>query len=136
MSSGAQRPRAQWSFPNHLLKNPNFKSHLTEQFKYFITENDTPGVSPSLLWETAKAVIRGLTISFSARVKKKQRAEQQKLEEKLCNLQGEFNLNPSEDLRLQIDATTAALDTLLSKEAQTSILFAKQMMHEFRNKSS
>ena len=41
-----------------------------------------------LLWETAKAVIRGLTISFSASVKKKQRAEQQKLEQQLCKLQG------------------------------------------------
>lgn len=25
MSSGVQRPRAQWRFPNHLTKNPNFR---------------------------------------------------------------------------------------------------------------
>ena len=136
LSSRVQRPRAQWRFPNHLIKNPDFKQYFTEQFNYFITENNTPGVSPNLLWETAKAVIRGFTISFSANLKKKRRAEQQNLEQKLSKLQGDFNANPSADLRLQIDATTAALDTLLSKEAQKSLLFAKHRMYEFGNKPS
>lgn len=91
---------------------------------------------PNLLWETTKAVICGFTISSSANLKKKQRAEQQTLEEKLSKLQGDFNVNPSEDLRLQIDATASALDTLLSKEAQNSLLIAKHRMYEFGNKSS
>lgn len=136
MSGRAQSIRGQWRFPNHLLKNPNFKTYLIEQFNYFITENSTPDVPPSLLWETAKAVMRGSTISFLVGLKKKQRAEQQLLEEQLNKLQGEFNLKPSEGLRLQIDTTTAALDTLLSKEAQKSILFGKHKMYEFGNKPS
>ncbi len=75
MSSGVQHPRAQWRFPKHLIKDPKFKQYFIEQFNYFMTENDTPDMSPNLLWETAKAVIRGLTISFSVNLKKKQGAE-------------------------------------------------------------
>lgn len=40
------------------------------------------------------------------------------------------------DLRLQIDAVTTVLDSLLSKEAQKSILLARQRMYEFGNKAS
>lgn len=59
-------PRAQWRSPNCLIKNPDFKRYFTEQLSYFITENNTLGVSPNLLWETAEAVNRGFTVSFSA----------------------------------------------------------------------
>lgn len=93
LSSRAQRPWMQWRFPNYLIKNPDFKRYFTEQFNYFITENNTPDISPNLLWETAKSVIHGFTIYFSAYLKKKQRAEQQNLEQKLSKLQGEFNAN-------------------------------------------
>lgn len=93
-------------------------------------------MSLNLLWETVKAVVCGFTISFSSNLKKRQRAKQQCLESQLSKLQGEFILNPSEDLRCQIDATTTALDTLLSTEAQRSILFAKHKRYEFGNKSN
>lgn len=63
----------------------------------------------SRLWETTK-IICGFTFSFSANLKEKQGAEQQILEQQLSELQGDFNLNPSEDLRPQTDTTTAALD--------------------------
>lgn len=134
MSGKVQRPQWQWRFPNH-LKNPAYKLYVTEQFHQFISENDTPDVSPNLLWETAKAVIRGFTMSFSSNLKKQQRAKQQCLKSQLSKLQGEFILNPSEDLIRQIDATTTALDTLLSTEAQRSILFAKHNLYESGNKS-
>uniref|UniRef100_A0AAQ5YXN0 Uncharacterized protein n=1 Tax=Amphiprion ocellaris TaxID=80972 RepID=A0AAQ5YXN0_AMPOC len=88
--------------------------YFTEQLKFFLAENDTPEVSPSVLWETAKAVSRGFTTSFSAHLKHKKEAEQRNLEQQLKKLQREFDMNPSNDLRSQIDTTTAALDTLIA----------------------
>uniref|UniRef100_A0AAQ6A7C4 Reverse transcriptase domain-containing protein n=1 Tax=Amphiprion ocellaris TaxID=80972 RepID=A0AAQ6A7C4_AMPOC len=58
---------------------------LPEQLKFFLAENDTPEVSPSVLWETAKAVSRGFTTSFSAHLKHKKEAEQRNLEQQLKN---------------------------------------------------
>ncbi|KAF7655328.1 hypothetical protein LDENG_00057600 [Lucifuga dentata] len=101
-----------------------------------MAENDTSGISVNLLSETAKAVSRGIIISFSAHLKRKQKAEQQSLEQQLTKLQRDFDSNPSESLRQQIDVTAAALDTLLSSEAQRSLLFARQRIYEFGNKPS
>ena len=44
MSSKVQRSQGTVAVP----KSSSEKPHLTEKFKYFIIENDTPGVSPSL----------------------------------------------------------------------------------------
>uniref|UniRef100_A0AAQ6ACP2 Endonuclease/exonuclease/phosphatase domain-containing protein n=1 Tax=Amphiprion ocellaris TaxID=80972 RepID=A0AAQ6ACP2_AMPOC len=74
MSCKEQRPLPQWRFKNYLLKNPDFIEYFTEQLKFFLAENDTPEVSPSVLWETAKAVSRGFTTSFSAHLKHKKEA--------------------------------------------------------------
>lgn len=66
--------------PN-LLQDQAFITYLSTELKAFLSIN-TPSVnSPSLLWETAKAYIRGLIISYSA-TKRRQNLEQQSLLEK------------------------------------------------------
>lgn len=59
---------------------------------------------------------------------------QQNLEQQFNKLQREFDINCSDDLRFQVETSSAALDTFMSSEAQRSILFAKHRMHEFGNK--
>lgn len=59
-----------WKFKPWLIHDPNFKSYLKEQVKLFIMDNRTPEVSPNLLWDTAKAYIRRLIISYVSNQKK------------------------------------------------------------------
>lgn len=51
-------------------------------------------------------------------------------------LQKTYNANPSDELRIQLDATKTALDNILTSEAEKSLLFCKQRMYEYGNKPS
>lgn len=59
-----------WKLKPWLVRDPIFESFLKEQVKLFLMDNKTPDVSPNLLWDTAKAYIRGLIISYVSKQKK------------------------------------------------------------------
>lgn len=52
------------------MTDPIVKQELQEQLKDDFTINDNDEVSPSILWEWAKAVLRGKIIALSAKLKK------------------------------------------------------------------
>ena len=52
-----------WRMNPSLLSSPPFIDYITEQWNIYIAANKTPDVSPSLLWETAKAYLRGSIIA-------------------------------------------------------------------------
>lgn len=55
-----------WRFNNSLLEDSNFITLIRQEWAFFLEMNDSPDTSPSLLWETGKAVIRGKIISYSS----------------------------------------------------------------------
>lgn len=59
----AQQCSKRSRFNTHLLNYPHFISYFQTEFQIFYTSNNTPEVSPSILWETCKAYSRGLIIS-------------------------------------------------------------------------
>lgn len=54
-----------WRFNTRLLSNEDFK-FVSNQMKFFLITNRTPGISAYLLWGTLKANIRGEIISYSS----------------------------------------------------------------------
>lgn len=60
-----------WRFDTRLLKDDKFISYLKSEFKIFLSINSQSTNDPSLLWETAKAYIRGIIIAYSALKKKR-----------------------------------------------------------------
>lgn len=136
ISCSAEGQYGGWRFKNYLLKDPNFKIFVRAQFQYFMSINKTPEVRPQLLWDTAKAFIRGGIISYMAHQKKTQANKRLELENQLSDLQRKFNVSPSPEIRLQLDATKTALETILTSEAEKSLLFCKQRMYEHGNKPS
>uniref|UniRef100_A0A3Q0QX31 exodeoxyribonuclease III n=1 Tax=Amphilophus citrinellus TaxID=61819 RepID=A0A3Q0QX31_AMPCI len=54
-----------WRMNPYLLSYPSFIDYITVQWNTFLDTNKTPYVNPSLLWETAKAYIRGSIISYT-----------------------------------------------------------------------
>lgn len=111
---------------NYLLKDPKIKLYITEQFQHFITRE----VKPRLLLGQS---LRAWYLIHGASEKNSERLE---LENKLTDLQKKYHANPSNELRLQLDATKTALETILTAEAQKSLLFCKQRMYEYGNKPS
>lgn len=123
-----------WRFNNFLIHNPKFEKFLNEQLEHFLKINATPDVSPGLLWDTLKAYTRGLIISYSAGLKKKNQMEQRKLELVLHDLRIRYNASPSEQLGNEIQVVKTSLEGLLTKRAEKSMFFMRQRLHEFANK--
>ena len=81
-----------WRFDSRLLKDDKFISYLKSEFRIFLSINSQSTNSPSLLWETAKAYIRGIIIAYSASKKKKQLEQQLKLEKELTDIKSALSL--------------------------------------------
>lgn len=56
---------------NASLLEAEFRQFIHSEFERYLEFNQTPNVSPAVLWEGAKADLRGCTVSYaSARGKK------------------------------------------------------------------
>lgn len=63
-----------------LLNNTEIVKEIKQHLKEYFEINDNGEVNPPILWEGAKAVIRGKFIQISSRVKRQRQEEQLKLE--------------------------------------------------------
>ena len=125
-----------WRFDTRLLKDDKFVSHLKSEFRIFLSINSQSTSNPSLLWETTKAYVRGLIIAYSASKKKKQLEQQLKLEKELADIKDALCLTSDPLLLQRKCAIQAALDTLLTQQAKTALLFSKQRLYEYGDKPS
>lgn len=89
-----------WWLNPSLLSNPTFLTLLEEQLKFFFSTNDTPDVSASTLWESAKAYIRGVIISYTSAKRKEALRQQLELESQISDLEKEFKHSANKPGRL------------------------------------
>lgn len=102
------RGRPPWRLNSFLLKDPENLKFLTTHLQDFFKLNNLPSTSPTLLWCTHKAYIRGLFIQLAA---KQKRLRDQKLSQLLADIRTAdkaFKDNPS-------DSTKYALKDLQTK---------------------
>lgn len=59
-----------WRFNTLLLSDTEFVEFVSKEITEYLTRNQTPGMSSSVIWESMKAYLRGQIISYSAHVKK------------------------------------------------------------------
>lgn len=89
---------------------------------------------PSLLWETCKAYIRGLAISYSITKERKQVEKQERLELELKRATKD-HVNDASPANLEkLTVIRASLHALLLQQANVKILFSKQRLYEHGNK--
>lgn len=113
----------QWRLNPSLLSCSKFMQYLKQQWEYFIDINTSPEVSPSILWEAAKAYLRGAIISYTSAKKKEAMKNITELEKKIQTLEIDFKVSPSRGISHQLNAARSALDLLLTKKAESSIFF-------------
>lgn len=80
----------------------------------------------SLLWETAKAFSRGLIIAYTLSKRRRQAKQKEILESKLKDAERLYIKKPTSGKMKEISALRSALDSLLTKQAEVKIRFAKQ----------
>lgn len=70
----------QWRLNASLLNDKEFITFVTTEL--YLDTNVSPKISPLILWDCAKAYIRGRIISFTSTKKKIREAKQRELEDK------------------------------------------------------
>ncbi len=87
------KPNTRWRFNTSLLDDPEFDSLIKREWASLLEINDSPKSSPSILWETGKAVLRGIILSFST-YKKRMEQQEAELEQKIKQFE-DINTNNS-----------------------------------------
>ncbi len=90
-----------WCLNPSLLSSPPFVDYISKELQ-FLSENKSPVVSPTTLWEAAKAYPCGAIISYSFAQKKKALKTQLELEEKIRELEVEFKRSLSKSTGKQM----------------------------------
>ena len=59
-----------WRLNSGLLNNHNFRNSMEKDFALYMQDNNNEEVNPGILWDAAKAVLRGKIIARTAALKK------------------------------------------------------------------
>lgn len=90
--------RPPWKFDKHLLSDSAFCELISQKIDDFIESNKKDNISPSLLWETLKAIIRGEIISYSAKMNKMNRIKQEELIKLINVVDAQYSISPSPEI--------------------------------------
>lgn len=123
-----------WRLNSSLLSSPPFLDFLEKQWELFMETNNTPGINPSLLWETAKVFVRGFIISYTAAHKRDTIRKQLELKHLIQDLENKFKGSPSKHNLKNLEAARSAHNQLLTSKAEASVPFARQRLYEHGNK--
>ena len=76
-----------WRLNNSLLQDKKFVDRMQNTITEYIKINDTEEIDPIILWEGAKAVIRGHIIAYASAKKRTREAQQKRLSEQIKQLE-------------------------------------------------
>lgn len=124
-----------WRLNNNILKG-SMKEDLKIEIQRYLKENDNGEVSPLVLWDACKAVLRGKIISKTAYMKKQRHLTLKALQKDLHKLEQENKQNPNRSIFQEIQKKKAEINLIYSEEIQKNILFTKQRYYEIGNKST
>lgn len=83
----------QWKMNASLLNDKGFTNFISTEMRYYLDTNVSHEISPLILWDCAKAYIRGRIISFASAKKKSREAKLSELEERIRLLQQQHKKN-------------------------------------------
>ena len=93
-----QTNRPTWRFDTALLADGIFCERISDAIDYFLLSNKSDLASPSTLWETLKAVIRGEIISYRFSLNKARNSKQKELIDTIRQLDHQYSISPSPTL--------------------------------------
>lgn len=87
-----------WRLDPLLLSDEAFCKVISDEITFFCDTNKNNETSPSLLWETLKAFIRGKIISYTSHLNKKRRKRKEYLEKSIADLDSSLAITNTPDL--------------------------------------
>lgn len=136
MELGPKKSFRYWRLNVSLLNDEIIKQEIRQELKHYFEANEDDTISPVTLWEGAKAVMRGCIIAISCRLKKQRVNSQNKLEEKIKQLEREHQQSNKEDTLQAMKDTRKELDDLLTYKTEGALRFINRKYYEMGNKAS
>lgn len=93
-----QKTHPPWRLNCTPLNDDRFRETISKVIDDLLITNNSNLTSPSLFWETLKAVVRGEIISYSARTNKMKKLKWEKLIESISELDRRLLVSPSPKL--------------------------------------
>lgn len=102
----------------------------------YIKMNDNGSVSSSMLWDTAKAVIRGKIIALTSRIKKQRELKLLEIEKEIKRLECEHKNSQNKNCLDLMKQNRQKLDDLLTYKAEGALRYASRKYYNFGNRAS
>ena len=103
--------------------------------KYYFKENETQQTSTQMIWDAAKAVFRGLAISYIIKRNKIKRQRYNNMKEEHKKLELELQNNPNNKLvKKEMNILKHKMNLIETEEMAQQIKTAKQDFFESANK--
>uniref|UniRef100_A0A9J8AZK4 Reverse transcriptase domain-containing protein n=1 Tax=Cyprinus carpio carpio TaxID=630221 RepID=A0A9J8AZK4_CYPCA len=127
--------RSVWRLNTTLLSDVNFCQFISCAIDNFLLTNKTDSISPSLLWETFKVVIRGEIISYSALRNKERKKTQEKLIESIQKIDRQYAKAPTAELYREKLSLKTKYDLLSTEKTERDLVFARARFYEHGDKT-
>lgn len=130
ISLNLKRGKNLWRMNNSLLQDLPFKEKINKCLKDYYEVNDTGEVNKIMVWEGAKAVLRGEIIAYASAKKRRQEQLRNELEIRVKVLEDKHKLNPNNELMIQLKKKRSELDKLRTEEIERTLTFTKQRHYD------
>ena len=90
-----------WRLKNLLLNKQRIIEEIKEEIKYYLETSENENTPHQLIWDAAKAVLRGKFIGIQAHLNKQEKSHISKFKRHLTELEKEEQTNPNISKRRQ-----------------------------------
>ena len=97
------KPPKAWRLNNTILENEWVNQAIREEIKKYMETNENENTTIQMLWDAAKAVLRGKYTVIQAYLKKQEKSQIQNLTENLEELKAEQQRNSKASSRAEIN---------------------------------
>lgn len=118
-----------WGLNSNIFKG-HMKEEIVKELQTYIEDNDNGEVSPSVLWDACKAVMRGKIIAKSAYLKKIRQLKLDTLKSDLKRLEREHKEKLEAHINQEIKKKREEINEIYVQEIQKNPLFIKQRYYE------
>ena len=124
-----------WKLNSGLLNDPCFKQDIRKEMSVFLEFNDNDEVSPLILWDTMKAVLRGKIIAIASHKKRQRKKALEELQQKLKNLESKHKTSSDGNTFQEIEKIRNEIRSLTTQDIKRNLMYLKQRHYESGPKS-
>uniref|UniRef100_A0A8C4M6J4 RNA-directed DNA polymerase n=1 Tax=Equus asinus asinus TaxID=83772 RepID=A0A8C4M6J4_EQUAS len=130
----AEKGTKMWRLNNTLLNKQWIIEEIKEEIKKYLETNENDSMPYQLIWDTAKAVLRGKFIAIQAHLNKQEKSQISNLKAHLTELEKKEQMKPKVSRRREIIKIRAEINTIEMKKAVERINETKSWFFEKINK--